>query len=179
MRYKFLFLIVLTILFISCKSTKVFSLKMNNVYIHENQYSKYEIILLNDSLLRISQYFNCEKLNDSLKYKEILVKYNVVEKFKINKKQTNELNEARGYILKLTNLTEKNLEYPIVENDEICSFLNYLNRIDRVNFESRKIFSPYDKTNIINFKEGFMSFRTSDSTIIFSLKEFKGTLLHN
>lgn len=163
--------LISSILLCSCTSLRVFEPKLNVVYFYEVGNVKHEIKFLDNSKLKITQFFNCEKLTDSLRVQDILVNYEVIKSHKI--RPYKESKKIVVYELKLQNLSYDNFEYPIVENDLDCIFLNEYNRKDRIVFENKLQLSTFEKLNIISFKESRLFYQSNDTTVSFALKVFK------
>lgn len=141
------------------------------VYFDEIGNVRHEIRFLDESKLKITQIFDCSKLNDSLRVQEILVNYKMVKAHKIMLSKNSK--KIQTYEFKLINLSNNLVDYPIIENDSNCLFLNEFNREDRTILGGKFQPSTFSKLNIIDFRETSLFLRTQDTAIVFATKIFK------
>ena len=169
MRITLLFLSLVIIC--SCSSFKIYEPKRDIIYFDEIGNFRYEIKYLDESKLKITQIFDCSKLKDSLRVQEILVNYEMVKAHKIRLSKISK--KIQTYEFKLINLSNHSVDYPIIENDSNCLFLNEFNREDRTVLGGKFQSSTFRKLNIIDFRETNLFLRTEDTTIVFVCKTFK------
>jgi len=165
------FLLFSLMIICSCTSVKKYEPRHDVVYFDEIGNVRHEIRFLDESKLKITQIFDCAKLIDSLRIQEILVKYEMVRAPKIRASKNSK--KIQTYEFKLINLSNHSADYPIVENDSDCLFLNEFNREDRTVLGGKFQHSTFRKLNIIDFRESSLFLRTPDTTIAFATKIFR------
>lgn len=145
--------------------------KQDVVYFDEIGSVRHEIRFLDESKLKITQIFDCSKLKESLRVLEILVNYKMVKANKIRLSKNSK--KIQTYEFKLINLSNNSVDYPIIENDSNCLFLNEFNREDRTVLGGKFQPSTFRKLNILDFSESNLFLRPEDTTIVFAGKTFK------